>query len=106
MYTRSPDNLYCRNGVYYATRNVPSDLTSRQKIRGVVSLHTSLISRTQKPAAALLDCLDRYVDSPRLESFPLQSFDGADKQLFFEKTIGMEFAPSNFALSQKTLENK
>ena len=29
LYTRSPDYLYRRNGIYYFTRNVPSDLKTR-----------------------------------------------------------------------------
>lgn len=29
VYTRAPDYLYRRNGIYYFTRNVPSDLQTR-----------------------------------------------------------------------------
>jgi hypothetical protein len=73
MYTRSPDYLYCRNGIYYFTRNVPSDLKSKfNKNRVVVSLHTRSISRAQKSAAALSDRLDRYFESLRLERFHSQ----------------------------------
>jgi hypothetical protein len=73
MYTRSPDYLYCRNGIYYFTRNVPSDLKSRfNKNRVVVSLHTRSISRAQKSATALSDRLDRYFESLRLERFHSQ----------------------------------
>ena len=38
VYTSSPDYLYRRNGIYYFTRNVPSDLKTRfNKKRVVVS---------------------------------------------------------------------
>ena len=73
MYTRSPDYLYCRNGIFYFTRNVPSDLKSRfNKNRVVVSLHTRSIIRAQKLASALSDRLDRYFESLRLERFHSQ----------------------------------
>jgi integrase len=73
MYTRSPDYLYCRNGIFYFTRNVPSDLKSRfNKNRVVVSLHTRSITRAQKSASALSDRLDRYFESLRLERFHSQ----------------------------------
>ena len=68
VYTRSPDYLYRRNGIYYFTRNVPSDLKTRfNKSRVVVSLHTSLIVKAQNSALALCDRLDRYFESLRLE---------------------------------------
>ena len=73
MYTRSPDYLYCRNGIFYFTRNVPSDLKSRfNKNRVVVSLHTRSITRAQKSASALSDRLDRYFETLRLERFHSQ----------------------------------
>ena len=73
MYTTSPDYLYCRNGIFYFTRNVPSDLKSRfNKNRVVVSLHTRSITRAQKSASALSDRLDRYFESLRLERFHSQ----------------------------------
>ena len=73
MYTRSPDYLYCRNGIFYFTRNVPSDLKTRfNKNRVVVSLHTRSITRAQKSASALSDRLDRYFESLRLERFHSQ----------------------------------
>ena len=73
MYTSSPDYLYCRNGIFYFTRNVPSDLKSRfNKNRVVVSLHTRSITRAQKSASALSDRLDRYFESLRLERFHSQ----------------------------------
>ena len=73
MYTSSPDYLYCRNGIFYFTRNVPSDLKTRfNKNRVVVSLHTRSITRAQKSASALSDSLDRYFESLRLEQFHSQ----------------------------------
>jgi len=51
VYTRSPDYLYRRNGIYYFTRNVPSDLKARfNKDRVVVSLHTRSEVRAQYSA--------------------------------------------------------
>ena len=73
VYTRSPDYLYRRNGIYYFTRNVPSDLKARfNKSRVVVSLHTRSIAKAQKSALALCDRLDRYFESLRLERFHSQ----------------------------------
>ena len=73
VYTRSPDYLYRRNGIYYFTRNVPSDLKTRfNKNRVVVSLHTRSIVKAQKSALALCDRLDRYFESLRLERFHSQ----------------------------------
>ena len=73
MYTRSPDYLYCRNGIFYFTRNVPSDLKGRfNKNRVVVSLHTRSEVRAQKAASALSDRLERYFESLRLERFHSQ----------------------------------
>ena len=61
VYTRSPDYLYRRNGIYYFTRNVPSDLKTRfNKNRVVVSLHTRSEVRAQKAAFTLSDRLERY----------------------------------------------
>jgi hypothetical protein len=94
MYTRSPDYLYCRNGIFYFTRNVPSDLKSRfNKNRVVVSLQTRSITRAQKSASALSDRLDRYFESLRLERFHSQElglkFDGnaAAVSEFFRLTL-------------------
>ena len=73
VYTRSPDYLYRRNGIYYFTRNVPSDLKARfNKSRVVVSLHTRSIAKAQKSALALCDRLERYFESLRLERFHSQ----------------------------------
>ena len=73
VYTRSPDYLYRRNGIYYFTRNVPSELKTRfNKSRVVVSVHTRSIVKAQKSALALCDRLDRYFESLRLERFQSQ----------------------------------
>ena len=73
VYTRSPDHLYRRNGIYYFTRNVPSDLKTRfNKKRFVVSLHTRSVARAQWSAMALSDRLERYFESLRLERFHSQ----------------------------------
>ena len=73
VYTRSPDYLYRRNGIYYFTRNVPSDLKTRlNKSRVGVSLHTRSIAKAQKSALALCDLLDRCFESLRLERFQSQ----------------------------------
>jgi integrase len=73
VYTRSPDYLYRRNGIFYFTRNVPSDLKGRfNKNRVVVSLHTRSEVRAQKAASALSDRLERYFESLRLERFHSQ----------------------------------
>ena len=73
VYTRSPVYLYRRNGIYYFTRNVPSDLKTRfNKNRVVVSLHTRSEVKAQKAASALSDRLERYFESLRLERFHSQ----------------------------------
>jgi len=73
VYTRSPDYLYRRNGIFYFTRNVPSDLKTRfNKNRVVVSLHTRSEVRAQKAASTLSDRLERYFESLRLERFHSQ----------------------------------
>src|SRR5210317_2279599 len=73
VYTRSPDYLYRRNGIYYFTRNVPSDLKARfNKNRVVVSLHTRSAVKAQKAASGLSDRLERYFESLRLERFHSQ----------------------------------
>ena len=73
VYKRSPDYIYRRNGIYYFTRNVPSDLKTRfNKSRVVVSFHTRSIAKAQKSALALCDRLDRYFESLHLERFQSQ----------------------------------
>jgi hypothetical protein len=43
VYTRSPDYLYRRNGIYYFTQNVPSDLKTRFNKNRVIVLEKYLI---------------------------------------------------------------
>ena len=70
VWVRSPVYFYNRNGTYYFSRAVPSDLRHRfpkQKIE--VSLRTKSGSKAARSAAALSDRLERYWDSIRLEVF-------------------------------------
>ena len=90
VYTRSPDYLYRRNGIYYFTRNVPSDLKARfNKSRVVVSLHTRSIVKAQKSALALCDRLDRYFESLRLEWFHSQELGLKFSDIRDNRTRGM-----------------
>jgi len=83
VYKSSLDYLYRRNGIYYFTRNVSSDLKTRfNKSRVVVSLHTRSIMKAQKSALALCDRLDRYFESLRLERFHSQESDIANPNHF------------------------
>ena len=62
--------LIRRNGIFYFSRRVPSDVRSRfNKDRVIVSLHTRSLRKAQRSAAALSDRLERYWDSIRLEVF-------------------------------------
>ena len=62
--------LIRRNGLFYFSRRVPSDVRSRfNKDRVIVSLHTRSLPKAQRSAAALSDRLERYWDSIRLEIF-------------------------------------
>ena len=70
VYTSSPDYLCRRNGIFYFSRRVPSDVCSRfNKDRLIVSLHTRSLPKAQRSAAALSDRLERCWDSIRLEIF-------------------------------------
>ena len=63
-------NLIRRNGIFYFSRRVPADVRSRfNKDRVIISLHTRLLPKAQRSAAALSDRLERYWDSIRLEVF-------------------------------------
>ena len=73
VYTRSPDHLYRRNGIYYFASNVPSDLKTRlNKNRVVVSLPTRSAVKAQKLALALCDRSDQYFEYLRSERFDSQ----------------------------------
>ena len=66
VWVRSPVYFYNRNGTYYFSRAVPSDLRHRfpkQKIE--VSLRTKSESKAAR-SAALSDRLERYWDSLRM----------------------------------------
>ncbi len=89
VYTSSPDYLYRRNGIYYFTRNVPSDLKSRfNKERVVVSLHTRSVARAKKSAMALSDRLERYFESLRMERFHSQE-------------LGVQYGMSAYGMGKK-----
>ena len=70
MYTRSPHYLYKRNGIYYFTRQVPSDLKTKfNKNRVVISLRTSSKQKAIESANKLTDRLETYWNTLRLELF-------------------------------------
>ena len=70
VWVRSPVYFYNRNGTYYFSRAVPSDLRHRFPKRKIeVSLRTKSESKAARSAAALSDRLERYRDSIRLEVF-------------------------------------
>ena len=64
VWVRSPVYFYNRNGTYYFSRAVPSDLRHRFPKRKIeVSLRTKSESKAARSAAALSDRLERYWDS-------------------------------------------
>ena len=68
VWVRSPVYFYNRNGTYYFSRAVPSDLRHRFSKRKIeVSLRTKSVSKAARSAAALSDRLERYWDSLRME---------------------------------------
>jgi len=70
MYTKSPHYLYRRNGTYYFTRQVPSDLQTRfNKNRVVISLRTPSEQKAINSANKLADRLEMYWNTLRLELF-------------------------------------
>ena len=70
MYTKSPHYLYQRNGIYYFTRQVPSDLKTKfNKNRIVISLRTSSKQKAIESANKLTDRLETYWNTLRLELF-------------------------------------
>jgi len=70
MYTKSPHYLYRRNGTYYFTRQVPSDLQTRfNKNRVVISLRTPSEQKAINSANKLADRLETYWNTLRLELF-------------------------------------
>ena len=70
MYTKSPHYLYRRNGTYYFSRQVPSDLQTRfNKNRVVISLRTPSEQKAINSANKLADRLETYWNTLRLELF-------------------------------------
>ena len=70
--TVSQKNTYLirRNGIYYFSRRVPSDLQTRfNKKRVTISLRSRSFNKAEKSAEALSDRLERYWDGLRLEVF-------------------------------------
>ena len=68
VWVRSPVYFYNRNGTYYFSRAIPSDLRCRFPKRKIeVSLRTKTESKAARSAAALSDRLERYWDSLRME---------------------------------------
>ena len=68
VWVRSPVYFYNRNGTYYFSRAVPSDLCDRFPKRKIeVSLRTKSKSKAARSAATLSDRLERYWDSLRME---------------------------------------
>ena len=62
--------LIRRNGIFYFSRRVPSDLQTRfNKGRVTISLRTRSQAKAEKSAEALSDRLERYWDGLRLEIF-------------------------------------
>ena len=68
VWVRSPVYFYNRNGTYYFSRAVPSDLRHRFPKRKIeVSLRTKSESRAVRSAAALSDRLEGHWDSLWME---------------------------------------
>ena len=85
--TVSQKNTYLirRNGIYYFSRRVPSDLQTRfNKKRVTISLRTRSFNKAEKSAEALSDRLERYWDGLRLE-------------VFHSKELGLSLVASNSA---------
>ncbi len=67
--------LIRRNGIFYFSRRVLSDVCSRfNKDRVIVSLHTRSLPKAQRSADALSERLERYWDSIRLEILHTKEF--------------------------------
>ncbi len=78
--------LIRRNGIYYFSRRVPSDLQTRfNKERVTISLRTRSFNKAEKSAVALSDRLERYWDGLRLE-------------VFHTKELGLSLVASNSAI--------
>ena len=89
MYTKSPHYLYQRNGTFYFSRQVPSDLQTRfNKKRVVISLRTLSEPKAIKSAIKLADSLETYWSNLRLE-------------LFHTKEIKLSFLDNEKIISEK-----
>ena len=67
--------LIRRNGIFYFSRRVPSDVRSRfNKGRVIVSLRTRSRDKACRSSKALSDRLERYWESLRLEFFHSREF--------------------------------
>ena len=89
MYTKSPHYLYQRNGTFYFSRQVPSDLQTRfNKKRVVISLRTLSEPKALKSAIKLADRLETYWSTLRLE-------------LFHTKELKLSFLDNEKIISEK-----
>jgi integrase len=87
VWVRSPVYFYNRNGIYYFSRAVPSDLRHRFPKRKIeVSLRTKSESKAARSAAALSDRLERYWDSLRME-------------MIYSKELGLMVLPETRAVA-------
>ena len=87
VWVRSPVYFYNRNGTYYFSRAVPSDLRHRFFKRKIeVSLRTKSEVKAAKSAAALSDRLERYWDSLRME-------------MIYSKELGLSVVPETKKLA-------
>ena len=89
MYTKLPHYLYQRNGTFYFSRQVPSDLQTRfNKKRVVISLRTLSEPKALKSAIKLADRLETYWSTLRLE-------------LFHTKELKLSFLDNEKIISEK-----
>ena len=89
MYTKLPNYLYQRNGTFYFSRQVPSDLQTRfNKKRVVISLRTLSEPKALKSAIKLADRLETYWSTLRLE-------------LFHTKELKLSFLDNEKIISEK-----
>jgi len=79
--------LIRRNGIYYFSRRVPSDLQTRfNKERVTISLRTRSFNKAEKSAKALSDRLERYWDSLRME-------------MIYSKELGLTVLPETITVA-------
>ncbi len=94
VWVRSPVYFYKRNETFYFSRAVPSDLRHRfNKKKIEVSLRTRSKAKAESSAAALIDRLERYWDSLRMELIYSRELGikTSSKQLLFEKDKALSF---------------